>query len=281
MRTRWDPAVGVQAGVVALRLGVADLAAGDEPGDPGRARPGSSRPRARLCACAAGAGAGVGRRDDPADRLGEPIGPDRLHDVVGGVDGERVDRVLVVGRDEDDLWPLHEPRDDPGQLHAVEPGHRDVGEDDVDVAAVEGAQGVGPARGGQDLGDAVVLAQQPAELLEGRRLVVDDERTQGCDPRSRPVASCGRRCSGSPEGAPAMGESLRRGVDARGVLGHPERHLRPGPGRGLDDEAEVVAVDLAQPGVDVAEPDVVAVGPTVEHRPDRLRVRARRRRPRW
>ncbi len=125
-------------------------------------------------------GAGVGRRDDPAHRLGQPIGPHRLHDVVGGVDGERVDGVLVVGRDEDDLRPLDEPRDDPGQLHAVEPGHRDVGEDDVDVAAVERPQRVGAARGGEDLGDAVVLAQQPAELLERRRLVVDDERAQGC-----------------------------------------------------------------------------------------------------
>ena len=82
--------------------------------------------------------AGVDRGDDPADRLGQPVGADRLHDVVGGVHGERVDGVLVVGGDEDDLGPLGEPGDDPGQLHAVEPGHRDVGEDDVDVAGVEG-----------------------------------------------------------------------------------------------------------------------------------------------
>ena len=32
--------------------------------------------------------------DDPADRLGQPFGPHRLHDVVGGVQLEGVDRVL-------------------------------------------------------------------------------------------------------------------------------------------------------------------------------------------
>ena len=41
-------------------------------------------------------------------------------------------------------------------------------------------------------------------------------------------------------------------------FGHAERHLRPRPHGGLDDEAELVAVDLAQPGVDVAEADRVA-----------------------
>ena len=43
-----------------------------------------------------------------------------------GVEVEGVDRVLVVGGDEDDLWALGEAPDDAGQLHAVEPGHPDV-----------------------------------------------------------------------------------------------------------------------------------------------------------
>src|SRR5690242_12385054 len=87
------------------------------------------------------------------------------------------------------------------------------------------------------------------------------------------VASCGRRCSGSPGGAPAMGERLRRRVDAGGVLGHPENHLGAGPGSGLHDQAEVVAVDLPEAGVHVAEPDVVAVRVAVEDGADGLGVR--------
>ena len=118
---------------------------------------------------------------------------------------------------------------------------------------------------------AVVLPQQPAELREGRGLVVDDERTQG---RTRGASggvlrAAVLRIAG---GGASHGQSLRRGVDARGVLGHPEGHLRACPGRGLDDQAEVVAVDLPQPGVDVAEADAVAVALAVEDGPDRLRV---------
>ena len=40
----------------------------------------------------------------PADGVGEPGGVDRLEQVVEGVDLERPDRVLVVGRDEGDEW---------------------------------------------------------------------------------------------------------------------------------------------------------------------------------
>ena len=57
-------------------------------------------------------------------------------------------------------------------------------------------------------------------------------------------------------------------------LGDPEGHLGARSGGGLDDEAEVVAIDLTQPGVDVAEPHRVPAVRPVEDSPDLLWVRA-------
>ena len=139
----------------------------------------------------------------------EPLGPHRLHDVVGGREGEGVDRVLVVGGDEDDLGSDAEARDDPGQGHAVQPRHRDVAEDDVDVAAVEHLERLGAARRGDDLGDAVVAPEEVAEVGQRRQLVVDDERGESAR-RWRTWAR-------------AYDQRLRRGMDAGSELGHAER----------------------------------------------------------
>ena len=85
MRTRWLSVAGVQPRVVAVRLDVADLRAADEAGDAGQLD------RDRLVVVARRGGRRSAAGDDPADRLGEPLGPDRLHHVVGGLQLERVD----------------------------------------------------------------------------------------------------------------------------------------------------------------------------------------------
>ena len=54
-----------------------------------------------------------------------------------------------------------------------------------------------------------------------------------------------------------MGTTLGRFLESRGVLGYPEGHLHARSERRLDDEAELLAVDLPEPGVDIAEPDGV------------------------
>jgi hypothetical protein len=86
--------------------------------------------------------------------------------------------VLVVGRDEDDERRLRESAEHAGEVQSAEPGHLDVAEHDVDGLGVEREQGLGRAAGGADPADPGVAAEQPEQLLAGRRLVVDDERAQ-------------------------------------------------------------------------------------------------------
>ena len=94
-------------------------------------------------------------------------------------------------------------------------------------------QRLGRGVAGEHLADPVVLREQVGELVERRPLVVDDQARAG-----RPAHAC----------TPGAN------------FGHPHGHLGAGAGRGLDDEAELVAEGVAQPAVDVAEPDRVARG---------------------
>ena len=199
---------------------------------------------------------------DAADRLGEALGPHGLHDVVGRGEGEGVDGVLVVRGHEDDLRPHGEAGDHPGERHPVQARHRDVAEDDVDVAAVEHLQRLGAAGRGDDLRDAVVALEEVAEVGQGGKLVVDDERGE-----PHVVGGHGRSLLPSSGG-------LSVGMDAGCELRHAEAHLGPGAGRGLHDEPELVAVHLSQPGVDVAQADRVARVGAVEDGADPLGVAA-------
>jgi hypothetical protein len=145
--------------------------------------------------------------EDAVDRRGQPLGADGLEQVVDRPDLVRVDGPVVVGRDEHDRRRHRHRREHPRQLQAVEAGHADVEEHDLDVGAVGhpgAAHGVGePAvdrtgRGGlahalpavQDAervggvrrfehgADAGVLAQQVGQFFESRKLVVHGEDDQ-------------------------------------------------------------------------------------------------------
>ena len=127
LRIRWLPVGGVQPGVVALRLDVADVGAGTN-----RVTPPSST---GMLSSSARDRRSPRRSHDPADRLGQPVVPHRLEHVVDGVELERVDGVVVVRGDEDDRRRCAEPGQHPGQLEPGQAGHPDVEEDRVDAAA--------------------------------------------------------------------------------------------------------------------------------------------------
>ena len=252
---------GVQPGVVALRLDVGDVGAVDEPGDAAEldrdllvvvGRP--ARPAPAV--------------DHPAHRLGEPLGAHRLEDVVDGPQVEGLDGVLLVGGDEHDRR-RRAKRASTWASRAREPGHLDVEEDRVDVGSCSTRSASVAESLVQHLADPRVAAEQVGELVERRRLVVDDEDLQR-------AARCGRSC-----------------VHSRGELRHPHDHLGAGAGRGLHDQAVLVAERVAQPLVDVAQPDrverrrrrrargVPAPGPRRRRRPpprSRTLVRGRGRR---
>ena len=113
-----------------------------------------------------------------ADALAQPLLADGLEQVVDGVHLEGLDGVGLVRRHEDDARGVAEPAQQPGDVEAAEPGHRDVEEHHVDAALLEQAQRLGAAVRAPDGRDAVVALQQPHQLVEHGLLVVDDEGVQ-------------------------------------------------------------------------------------------------------
>ena len=121
----------------------------------------------------------------------------------------------------------------------VEAGHPDVEEDGVDrlgrraarsaSVAASVAVRTSPIRGS--------LREQEGQLVQGRRLVVDDEHAQ----------------SGAHRGSDGVTSSSHGARDSGANLGTRTLTLVPAPGGGLDDQAVVVAEDLAQPRVDVGQ----------------------------
>ena len=176
--------------------------------------------------------------------------------------------MLVVRRHEDDLGRSGELAQHPPEVEAVHAGHLDVAEHDVDAVLGQGPQGLGAAAGQVDVADPVVAVQQEGQLGARMGLVVDDERAQrgavtgGCG-HGRSVRRDGRGSAGrnrSASGARAALQLPLGGVDARGVLRHPEADLGAGADGRLDDQTVVVAVDLAQPGVDVGQAHRLGLG---------------------
>ena len=103
---------------------------------------------------------------------------DGLDEVVGRLDLERLDGVLGVRGHEDDRRRTLEVRERLGELHAREPWHVDVEEDDVVGDRADELQRLGGvARLAHDL-DAAGLTEQEAQLASRRCLVVDDERLE-------------------------------------------------------------------------------------------------------
>ena len=192
--------------------------------------------------------------DHPAYRLGEPLGAHRLEHVVDGVQVERLDRVLLVGGHEHDRRRRPEAGQHLGQLEPGQAGHLDVEEDRVDLGSCEDPQRLGRRVAGEHVADPRRRAEQEGQLVERRPLVVDDQHPQ--------AGRCGSR------------------VHPRRELRHPHDHLGARAGRGLDDQAVVVAERVAQPASTLPRPTESRAGVAGERAAYLLGVLARRRRPR-
>jgi hypothetical protein len=110
------------------------------------------------------------------DALAQPLGVERLHEVVDGALLERGHRVLFVGRDEDDLRVrAHQSC----RLHAVHAGHVHVQEDDVGLQLRHQVDGLAPvARLAGDLELRPQLRQVVRKVRAQQGLVVDDQGTR-------------------------------------------------------------------------------------------------------
>ncbi|GAA4956227.1 hypothetical protein GCM10023238_23610 [Streptomyces heliomycini] len=121
------------------------------------------------------AGGGAALRGGAADGLGQPFLADGLEHVVDGLQVEGLDGEVLVGGDEHDERRPGEPAEQPGEVEAVEAGHLDVEEDDVDglgpvgarlQGAVDAAQRLGGVAGALGAGDAGVGVQQVEQFLQ-------------------------------------------------------------------------------------------------------------------
>ena len=126
---------------------------------------------------------------DPVDGDLEPLALGGLEHVVDDALLEGLDRVLVVGGDENDLGAAPEPSafrlrpflvdrqlgDRPGGLDAVHAGHADVEEDQVGMVGLDQLDRLGAVlRFADDLEFGPHLAEAGAELLAQQPLVVGD-----------------------------------------------------------------------------------------------------------
>ncbi len=125
-------------------------------------------PRALACAL-----------DDALDHAREPVGVDRLQEVVERLDREGVDRVLRVRGHEHDRRRVallaHERR----RVQAAGSRHLNVEEHDVVVQRLRESERLGGTRGLADDLDSAMTVEQVAELRPRRRLVVDEQRAHG------------------------------------------------------------------------------------------------------
>ncbi len=132
-------------------------------------------------------GGGTAQLGGAADGLGEAFLADGLEDVVDGLEVEGLDGEVLVGGDEHDERRPGEPGEQPGHVEAVETGHLDVEEDDVDrlgaagtrlQGAVDAAQRLGRVAGALRAADAGVGVQQVEQFLQRGAFVVDSEGAQ-------------------------------------------------------------------------------------------------------
>src|SRR5215207_2405067 len=111
------------------------------------------------------------------ERLPEPLVGERLQEVVERVHLERLERVGVVGGDEDDGRDALQldPREHAEAVHA---GHLDVEEEEVGRPALDALDGLRAAAALAGHLDVRVFGQQVPDRAAGQRLVVHDERPQ-------------------------------------------------------------------------------------------------------
>ena len=216
-RTRCEAVGGVQPGVVALRLDPAHLGARQHRGPPGQLD--RDRPRRRRRAPDRRRRAAA---SDPAQRLGQPLRPQRLEQVVDRAEVERVDRALVVRGDEHHRRRVGEPAQHPGRA----PGR---------PGRASGCRGR-PRRRRRRAAPAAPSAASPAQCAPSS---TRGRRRAGS--RARPGPAARRRPRAPQEPARQRHRGVQRRAARRVELRDPHAHLRARAGRGLHDQSELVA----------------------------------------
>jgi hypothetical protein len=105
---------------------------------------------------------------------GEAAFVERLEQVIQGVHLERLQRVAVVGGDEDDRG-RHRVAQGLQDAEAVQAGHLHVQEHQVGAQLPQGAEGLLAVAAFAEDGDVRVGFEQPAQPLPRQRFVVHDE----------------------------------------------------------------------------------------------------------
>ena len=115
---------------------------------------------------------------DPLERVGEAGLVHRLHQIIDRLRLEGAQRVVGIGRHEDEQGrlDLHQPLDD-GK--AVEAGHLDVEEDEIGLVRLDRADRLAPVRAGVDDLDILMRLEAQLEPLDGQRLVVHQDGADG------------------------------------------------------------------------------------------------------
>ena len=110
----------------------------------------------------------------PLHGQAEPNRVDRLEQVVDRVDLERLDGMLIIRGDEDDVRRRARVEHPARDLEAGQPRHLHVEEHEVGLQAVDGRQRFhAVARLSDDL-DPAQLSEQKSQLIPGQLLVVDE-----------------------------------------------------------------------------------------------------------
>ena len=115
-----------------------------------------------------------------ADRPFQPFGCDRLQDIVDRIQIERLDREALVRGDEDDRGRGGRLGEPPGYLDPVEPGHRQVQQNEVGRLLSDNRQRGLAMVGRADDFDPLYPAAKRFQSLDRERLVVDQDNAQGC-----------------------------------------------------------------------------------------------------
>ena len=115
----------------------------------------------------------------PLQRPLQPVGLNRLHQIVDRRHVECRDREIVEGGDENHGRVHRRGGQGPGDIDPVHAGHGDVEQDKIGRYCLGDAQGRLAIIGGADHGDALQPGEQQLQPLDRQRLVIDDHDAQG------------------------------------------------------------------------------------------------------
>ena len=177
--------VGVDAAVVAVGLDEVDLVVSSS----------SVRPPRDDGHLSTGRGVLGGALAQPLDDAREPLGVDRLQQVVERLDGERLDGVLAVRGDEDDGRRVVRARARAARRRARSGrASRRRGRRRRRRAARASASASAALAASPTTSTSRMRDEQVAQLRARRRLVVDDQRPDRHSSPSRPAPRAARPC---------------------------------------------------------------------------------------